>query len=214
MKYASPYYKRMKNLSAAHSNMNQLCWFIERWENTIRRRRTKKFDWSIMFDADVGYTQEHFQEIEKICLDFYKTCKILSETDRQCKNYERYKDVLKKKGISKEAAKEYDVDWQYYYGVYRNKCQLLVPDQRELANICVELCYGKYPSRNKKFMWMMAGKGIVENIKQVNICLPLQCDDGEYEYLGKRYTLAPMENDIQVEYVDAELIPGGDVDVL
>ena len=85
---------------------------------------------------------------------------------------------------------------------------------RELANICVVLCYDKYKSRNKKFMWQMAGKGVVENIKQVNICLPQECDDGEYEYLGKRYTLAPVESDIPVEYIDAELVPGGDCDVL
>ena len=56
---------------------------------------------------------------------------------------------------------------------------------------------------------MMASKGVVENIKQVNTYLPQQCDDGEYEYLGRRYTLAPMASAIPVEYIDAEFIPGG-----
>lgn len=214
MKYASPYYKRMKKLSCAHSNMNQLCFYLERWENTIRKRRTDKFDWTIMMDSDVGYTQEHFDAIEQIFHEFNKLCRDLSSINRKCKNYNTYKKELTKLGITKEDAKDYDVNWQCHYDTFRNRCQTIVPDQRELANICVILCYDKYKSRNKKFMWQMAGKGIVENIQQVNICLPQECDDGEYEYLGKRYTLAPVANDIPVEYVDADLVEGGDADVL
>ena len=41
---------------------------------------------------------------------------------------------------------------------------------------------------------------MVQNIKQVNIRLPRQCDDGEYEYLGKRYTLAPVTYDLDERY--------------
>lgn len=192
MTYASPYYKRMKHLSGARSNMNQLCFDLERWENKVRKRRTQEFDWSIMFDQETGYTKEHFQMIEEIFIDFTKTCKDLSEFEHQCRYYDRYKDVLSEQGVTKEMASEFETDWQYYYGIYRNKCQQIVPDPKELANIAVELCYGKYKSRSKKFIWMMAGKGVVQNIKQINIRLPQQCDDGEYEYLGKRYTLAPV----------------------
>lgn len=194
--------------------MNMLCFKLEKWENTIRRRRNKKFDWSIMFDTEVGYSQEHFEAIESVFLEFCKTCKDLSKLEHQCKNYTLYKEELQDQGVDRETAAQYETDWQYYYNVFRNRCQQIVPDQRELANICVELCYAKYKNRNKKFMWQMAGKGIVENIKQVNICLPQECDDGEYEYLGKRYTLAPMENNIPVEYVDAADVFGGDADVL
>lgn len=214
MKYAGAYYKRMKKLSCAHSNMNQLCFYLERWENTIRKRRTDKFDWTIMIDSDVGYTQEHFDAIEPIFHEFNKLCRDLSSINRKCKNYNTYKKELTKLGITKEDAKDFDVNWQSYYDTFRNRCQAIVPDQRELANICVVLCYEKYKSRNKKFMWQIAGKGIVENIKQANICLPQECDDGEYEYLGKRYTLAPVANDIPVEYVDANFVERGDTDVL
>lgn len=214
MKYASPYYKRMKKLSCAHSNMNMLCFELERWENTIRKRRMKKFDWRIMFDEEIGYNQEHFDAIELIFCEFYKLCRDLAELNHQCRHYETYKDILREQNITKEIATNFEVNWQYYYNIYRSRCQQIVPDVRELANICVVLCYDKYKSRNKKFMWQMAGKGVVENIKQVNICLPQECDDGEYEYLGKRYTLAPVESDIPVEYIDAELVPGGDCDVL
>lgn len=214
MKYASPYYKRMKKLSCAHSNMNMLCFELERWENTIRKRRMKKFDWRIMFDEEIGYAQEHFDAIELIFCEFYKLCRDLAKLNHQCRHYETYKDILREQNITKEIATNFEVNWQYYYNIYRSRCQQIVPDVRELANICVVLCYDKYKSRNKKFMWQMAGKGVVENIKQVNICLPQECDDGEYEYLGKRYTLAPVESDIPVEYIDAELVPGGDCDVL
>ena len=63
-------------------------------------------------------------------------------------------------------------------------------DIRELANILVVLCYEKYPNKFKKFLWHMAGAGVVENIKPVPVQLPVHDPNGEYEYLGQRYSLA------------------------
>ena len=73
MKYAGPYYSKLKNLSKAHSNMNLLCMGIERWERGIKYKAPKKdFNWHIMYDEDIGYSEEHFKQIEEIFLDFGK----------------------------------------------------------------------------------------------------------------------------------------------
>ena len=45
----------------------------------------------------------------------------------------------------------------------------------------------KYPNKNKKFMWRVAGDGIVDNIKAIDIELPVKDDNGSYLYLGKHY---------------------------
>lgn len=194
MKYASPYYKRLHKLSRAPSNMNRLCFDLERWEKKIRFKRTdRSFDWKIMYDEEIGYDDNVFAEIEKIYLDFIKTIRELAELDKKCRDYDRYQDELKEENITKEMAKSYGTDWQYYYNVYRSRCLAVCPDVRELANIAAVLCYDKHPTRNKKFLWRVAGRGVVENIKQVNILLPKEDMEGEFTYLGRKFTMAPME---------------------
>ncbi len=200
MKYAGPYYARLHNLSKAHSNMNLLCMSLERWERSVRwHKETKPFNWRLMFDEEIGYDQATFNEIEKIFLDFNKYRKEQLAFENKCKNWKLYHKEIEDK-ISKEEAKTYETNWQSIYNVYRNKCKLICPDVRELANILVVLCYEKYPTKYKKFLWHMAGAGVVENIKPVPVRLPVHDPDGEYEYLGQKYSLAePREYDVRVE---------------
>ena len=191
MKYAGPYYARLHNLSKAHSNMNLLCMSLERWERGVRwhKEPAGSFDWHIMYDSEIGYSQEVFDEIEAIFLDFNKYRKEQLAFEKKCRNWQLYKSELKDK-ITKEEAKTYETNWQAIYNVYRNKCKLICPDVRELANILVVLCYEKYPNKFKKFLWHMAGAGVVENIKPVPVRLPVHDPNGEYEYLGQQYSLA------------------------
>lgn len=191
MKYAGPYYARLHNLSKAHSNMNLLCMSLERWERGVRwhKEPAGNFDWHIMFDKEIGYDQSVFDQIEAIFLDFNRYRKEQLLFEKKCHNWQLYKTELKDK-ITKEEAKTYETNWQAIYNVYRNKCKLICPDVRELANILVVLCYEKYPNKFKKFLWHMAGAGVIENIKPVPVQLPVHDPNGEYEYLGQRYSLA------------------------
>lgn len=191
MKYAGPYYARQHNLSNAHSNMNLLCMDLERWERGVRwhKEPAGSFDWHIMYDSEIGYDQDVFDEIEAVFLDFNKYRKNQLELEKKAKNWKIYRKELE--GImTKEEAKTYETNWQAIYNVYRNKCKLICPDVRELANILVVLCYEKYPNKFKKFLWHMAGAGVVENIKPIPVQLPVHDPNGKYEYLGQRYSLA------------------------
>lgn len=175
--------------------MNQLCMDLERWEHALQRKKnTVLFDWTIMFDESVGYDENVFKEIEKIYLDFNKTIKDLSDFERKCKNYDKYKTELTEEGVTKEQAAVFEVDWEYYYNIYRNKCQSICPDVKQLANISVILCYKKYARKSKKFMWRVAGRGIVDNVKQIEIELPMECAEGKYSYLGRKFCLSPIIN--------------------
>lgn len=152
MKYAGPYYARLHNLSKAHSNMNLLCMSLERWERGVRWRKEPagSFDWHIMYDPEVSYDQAVFDEIEAIFLDFNKCRKEQLEFEKKCRNWQLYhKDIESR--ITKEEAKTYETNWQAIYNIYRNKCKLVCPDVRKLANILVVLCYEKYPNKFKKF---------------------------------------------------------------
>ena len=75
------------------------------------------------------------------------------------------------------------------------------------------LCYEKYPNKNKKFIWRVAGSGVVENIIQTSILLPLQCDNGQYEYLGKRYDMVrPKKLSANIEPEDLNHIDNMDME--
>jgi len=190
MKYIGKYYAKLNCLSKSKSNMNRMCMALERWERGVRfRRLPTEFNWRIMYDAEIGYDQKVFDEVEKLYLQYNDERNDHLLFERQCRNYDRYKEEIGHL-IDKKTASHYETNWQAFHNVYRNKCALVCPDIRELANIVTVLCYEKYPKKNRKFMWHMAGPGIVANIKSVPVRLPQRDPNGEYEYLGQTYSLA------------------------
>lgn len=63
-----------------------------------------------------------------------------------------------------------------------------------LANIAVRLQYEVYPKSESRFMWVVAEKGILENICQVeHLKLPQRDPFGEYCYLGRRYSMVEVQ---------------------
>lgn len=193
MKYRSDYYAKQKELSKANSNMNRLCFDIEKWAKTnIKFKKTyKEFDYNIMINEIVGYTDEHFSQIEKIFLDFDKEIAEIQKESSMFRNPLKYQDFFKENysELSMEEIQNFTYDWNYYYDKYKRKCKEICPNKQELANIAVKLCYEKYPNKNKKFIWRVASEGVLLNLKQESIYLPKLDLLGEFEYLGKRYTM-------------------------
>lgn len=177
MRYRGEYYRRMK-LSKTASNMNRLCWQLEKWENGIRWKRTyKDFDYTIMIDPNIVVSENIFQKVEKIYLEFCAEMMQLGKD--QASIHQEGSDAL--------------INWSYYYGLYKERCEE-VCGQQALANIATVLCYEKYPSKSKKFLWVVCGEGVVKNIKQQEMYLPVEDATGEIEYLGRRYRMERVAN--------------------
>lgn len=171
---------------------------LERWERGVRWKQDKNFDWHLMYDDEIGYDKTVFAEVEKIFLEFNKQRREELRFERKCHRWDIYHQELEGK-ITKEEARKYKPNWISIYNSYRAKCKMVCPDVRELANILVVLCYEKYPTKYKKFLWHMAGAGVVENIKPVPLALPYRNPNGEYEYLGQRYSIAEAQRyDVRV----------------
>lgn len=189
MKYASDYYKTLKKLSKAHSNLNRLAWDIEKWSKQIRyKRKFKDFDYNIMIDNSIPRDDEKFNRIEALYSDFEQEMKGLRIQNAMQNNYDMYQDYFD--GLTKDEVINSKINWKYYYQKYRDMAREICPDQQELANYIVEICYGKYSKKNKKFIWTIAGEGVVKNIKQLPVIrLPIEDENGEYEYLGYKYSL-------------------------
>ena len=185
MRYRSEYYRRQK-LSRAPSNMNRLCWDIEKWEKQIRWKRTyKDFDFTIMLSEERKESEEVRREIEQVYADFCKEMRELAADQARI----RSGDV---EGISKRDAANFVLNWGEYYEKYKKRCIEICPDVSLLANICVRLHYEDHPTWNPKFMWIVADDGILKNIRRDEfVYLPVASENGKYEYLGRKYDMLP-----------------------
>lgn len=189
MKYASPYYAKMKKFNYRNSNMNRLCKEIERWEKQFRYKRSyKDFNYKIMMDDKIPVNEETFSQVEELYLEFNKKIAAINKELQMIRTYANYESDLMG-WASNGNSKEFIVNWQYYYDQFKSKRLKICPDCKELANYAVMLCYEKYPRRNKKFMWRVASDGILQNLQPITIKLPSPDDNGSYEYLGKKYDM-------------------------
>lgn len=186
MKYASDYYRTLKTFSNSNSNMNRLCKDLEKWCDKHRYSagsRKVKFDYTIMLDKTLPVDEEKQLKINEVYLDF---CKSMQELQKDQSYVRKYGDS----SLSKYDSSNFTINWGYYYEEYRKRCQEICPDIKQLANMAVRACYEYCPQKNNsKFIWRVAGEGIVANIAQVPILLPIRDENGEYEYLGQRYSM-------------------------
>lgn len=216
MKYRSPYYKNLKKWRNNNSNMNMMCRSIERWEKVLKYNkvpndsedfrlqsfvgRAKKFDYTIMIDDNLAYTVEEYGQIENIYLDFCSNIAELSKEQYRLRNYNKYKSWIEDTfpTMTKEDAHWYTVDWQFYYNSYRLACKKVVKDPKVLTNIVVDLCYRKYKSKSRNFLWIVASEGLMENLDGVASLptyLPIQDDtSGDIAILGKKYRLEKIND--------------------
>lgn len=189
MKYASEYYGGLNKFSHANTNMNRLCKDVERWCKQSRYAGIgNKFDYTIMVDDSVEVDEELQTQVNEIYIRF---CKEMASLQHDQINVRRYGDP----SLSQYNARNFTINWGYYYELYKQECEKLCDgDIKKLANAAVRACYEHYPAkRNTKFMWVVAGKGILQNLEQQTFDLPVKDSTGEYVYLGNRYTFKKIE---------------------
>lgn len=190
MKYAGDYYSKLNKFNKSQSNMNRMAWHIEKWHKLIKfQRKFNDFDYNIMIDNSISFNQNKFDQLEILFKEYLKMASELGKQNTLSKNYEKYKNYYND-GLTKQEVLNTKVNWKYYYEQFEEKAIKICDNPKELANLAVKLCYEKYPNKNKKFIWVVASEGILENIKQVKkIYLPIKNENGQYEYLGNYYDL-------------------------
>ena len=172
MKYASDYYGKLK-LAKTRSNMNRLCWELEHWQRDIHWKRTDEdFDYGIMIDGDVEIDDDTYNAVEAIYRSFGRDIKQLVQEIKVAAEDERRRA------------------YALLYEQYRNKVLAACGDDVKLAANTTVILSRKHKSWNQKFPWIVAGSGIVQNIKQVPVPMPVKDETGELKYLGKKYSWA------------------------
>lgn len=190
MKYASDYYAKQK-LSNAPSNMNKLCREIERWHRDVKwKPKRAEFDYTIMLSENHPVSNETQDKVDKI----YEKFNALSSAARKICGKKHSGNNLHdgcdvNKYIFVDAYGKYDVSWKSLYSDIRNECLSVCVDIQTAANAAVLSCYSTHKRGNKKFIWRIVSDGVVKNIKQQRLILPVRSFNGEFEYLGKKYNM-------------------------
>lgn len=190
MKYASSYYAKQK-LSNAPSNMNKLCREVEKWHRHAKwDKAVSDFDYTIMLSPEFPVSEEQKALVDKL----YAKFNALSAAARKACGKSRIKyevenDAEVLRYLTVDDSGKYDVSWKTLYSDFRDRCLEICGDIRTAANAAVMSCYATHKNGNKKFMWRLVSDGIVANIEQKPVVLPVRRRSGEYEYLGKRYDM-------------------------
>jgi hypothetical protein len=159
--------------------LNILCKYIEKYErdNFLNVYNKEYIDTSnIMTNENIKKDFNTYNKIEELYRNFMKD----------------YNKALRKKYSLKE--------WKSMYNRYKNEAIDICPNSSELANYAVEICYQKHKNKHKKFAWIVADEGIIENLKlhkQNNIEIPVQVNAETFiDYLGKNFQLYTIKREV------------------
>ena len=74
---------------------------------------------------------------------------------------------------------------------FKSKCEEICPNEKELCDIIVDLCYSS--SKSKQFAWDICGEVIIDNLLDKNdhiINYPvLVKSDGDFEFGGEQFIM-------------------------
>ena len=81
--------------------------------------------------------------------------------------------------------------------VFRKKLYEISSSLAELTNLAVQISYGEFEKRSKDFVWRLLSAGLIENLNKNNITrmvsLPIEDENGDFEYLNKKYSFYDLE---------------------
>ena len=136
------------------------------------------------------YTNKVYNKIKKI-YEIYK---------KDTQNYMLYakKERLKsdEKQIQKYLLKEQ----------FREKCLKECPNEDELCNIVLDLCYTK-SKNSKQFAWDICGETFIKNLLKRNgykISYPELDENGDIEFDGMRFSMKETEIKVTIDVEDDE----------
>lgn len=166
------FYKKCP-VSDNNSVMNRLCHMVEReFDGYIHSLNSNiEFDYTIL-KSGVEYKESTKQQIYNI----YK---------QYLEEYQRFVISSKQTRLDSDEVSIYKT---MLLENYRRKCTEICPNEVELCDILIDLCYSK--TNSKKFVWDISGEQIVRNLlvyKDNKYTFCVKDDDGNIEYAGKKY---------------------------
>ena len=169
---------RNNPLLETNGTMNRICRYMESRLSEIKA--LKKSDGcenfaKKLFNADVATDLTLLSAMEQL--------------------YDDYCDFKSSKALQDSEYNSYE---QFYVAINRRAYDTISTNSTELANLAVHLCYTIKGKKAKSFVWDCFGAETLENLVAnerknhedgcARAVFPCRCEDGEIEYLGKKYT--------------------------
>ena len=152
--------------------MNEICWYMEKQVKQTKinaKKRTPDYVFDILFNKNINITEKQIKQMENV-FKKYKKSKSESITNGELLSIDDLNNLAKD-----------DIDHDFGY---------ISNDLQQLANLAVYVNYYLYPNSPKNFCWDLFGEGILLNIynnTNNKIEIPLLDENGDIEYMGKKY---------------------------
>ena len=170
------YYKKLMPVGDNPCTINRIAWLFE---NTFKSyisefSKTKEFDYSIL-KSGVEYSKNDYQKIAKLKAEYDDSVKY-------------YQQLANKQRLDKD---EVTVNRNMMLMKFKSKCEEICPNEKELCDIIVDLCYSS--SKSKQFAWDICGEVIIDNLLDKNdhmINYPvLVKSGGDFEFGGEQFIM-------------------------
>lgn len=170
-------YKRHMPVGVGDCVMNRICRMIEReFDGYLQSYRADNpFDYSII-KGGADYSASHFNGIRLLMNE--------------------YDNVLRDKMAEMNADKVSDDDKHSTMNMIDERffaeCAKICPDEEELCEIVVDLCYQK--EKTKQFAWKMCGSTIIKNLlsKNGSISFPTKDEEGDIIWKSEKFSVASV----------------------
>lgn len=170
------YYKKLMPVGDNPCTINRIAWLFE---NTFKSyisefSKTREFDYSIL-KSGVEYSKNDYQKIARIKAEYDDSVKY-------------YQQLANKQRLDKD---EVAVNRNMMLMKFKSKCEEICPNEKELCDIIVDLCYSS--SKSKQFAWDICGEVIIDNLLDKNehmINYPVLVNsDGDFEFGGEQFIM-------------------------
>lgn len=170
-------YRKYMPVGTNDCTMNRICRRIEaEFDHCMAsRRKDHMFDYRIL-KANTDYSASHFDAVRNLMYEYNDAVQKLSITS----NCDRLNDEEKHEKIKL-------MDQQFM-----EKCAKVCPDDEELCDIVLDLCYTK--DKTKQFAWKMCGGIIVQNLikRYRKITFPVKDEEGDIVWKSEKFSIASV----------------------
>lgn len=183
-------YERRIPLGTAPCLLNRLCWRMEAEFDGLLRQRPKR----PAFDPNLLKSGVYCSESRK------KTVAALYEA--YAREVQQFKSRCARAYLREEeavSAREMLLDQ------FRRESAVACPNEKELCDILVDLCY--QDDRSKQFVWDLCGAVIFRNLLEKNggrLRYPAADEAGDISYRGQRFSLREYQPETNMEKDDVQ----------
>lgn len=167
------YYNRKKIVDESPSVMNQIAWIVEEEFKKFTLPKPNKDEYVDLLKSESGYSKANYSKIVPLYDEYVKTVKSMNS------KFLLNRATGSEKTLIRESLME-DL---------KNKLLSICPNEEELCNIVVDICYKK-SNNSKHFAWAMCGNQIIKNLLSKNgnkLSYPIMTEDEDFDFTYKGY---------------------------